>query len=87
MIDTLFDHFVPVWIKMPSEEKARDMARLEHQMTRFPAIKPYFIDCTHVSLSSPPKFLDTATKNRKMFNSPNVSISGMVMEAIMTPSL
>ena len=88
------------WLKSEQQDKgfpntrtkseylgARDMVRLVNQMTRFPAITPYFIDCTHVRLTSTPKFLDTATKNRKMFNSPNVSISGMVMEAIMTPSL
>ena len=50
------------------------MVRLVNQMTRFPAITPYFIDCTHVRPTSTPKFLDTATKNRKMFNSLNVLV-------------
>ena len=50
------------------------MVRLVNQMTRFPAITPYFIDCTHARPTSTPKFLDTATKNRKMFNSLNVLV-------------
>ena len=37
----MFEHFVPMFIKMPDHDKARRMAYKNHQNSGFPAISPY----------------------------------------------
>ena len=51
VIDALYKHFVPLWLKLPTEKQARREAETFHDHTGFPKIAWGVIDGVHFNVS------------------------------------
>ena len=69
--DVLFQHFVPRWVRLPTQAEAVKLANDTHLLSNFPNIAPLRIDGTHVKVFCP-RHLKKACYNRKQFHSLNV---------------
>ena len=69
--DTLFQHFVPRWVRLPTRPEAEKLANDTHVASNFPNIAPLIVDGTYVKVVVP-RYLKRACFNRKKYHSLNV---------------